>query len=519
MQGWEIAVLIVVPLVTLAVGFVLGGLFRKKQDAETFGSAKSEAARIVSDAMSQAEAKKKEAVLEAKETIAQQRQELDKEVRERRSEVSRQEQRLAQKEESLDKKTERQEKREEQLAAQLEKAKASLEEAESIKAAQVAELEKIAGMSKDQAQSVLLAQLDESLAHEKALRIQANEQRTREDSETHAREILATAIQRCAADHSAEVTVSRVVLPNDEIKGRVIGREGRNIKALENLTGADFIIDDTPDVITVSCFDPVRRKIASLTLEKLAADGRIHPAKVEEMFAKANREVELEVKKAGEAALVEAGVPNMHPDITRLLGRLKYRTSFGQNVLNHSLEVSFLAGLMAHELGCDNQTVKLVKRAGLLHDIGKALDHIQEGSHVQLGVEYARERKEHPQVLHAIEAHHGDVEAKTVAAFLIQAADAISAARPGARRENVELYIKRLRALEEIAKSFAGVDSAFALQAGREVRIVVKPEKVTDDQMTIIARDVVKRVEDELQYPGTIKVHVIRESRVVDIAK
>ncbi|MDR1805422.1 MAG: ribonuclease Y [Clostridium sp.] len=520
MPNWLLGLLIAVSaLFALAIGFAVGMALRKKQDEESFGNAKSEAARIVSDAMSQAEAKKKEALLEAKEEIQQLRAELDKESRERRGENQRQEQRLAQKEESLDKKLERQEKREEQLAEQTEKAKAALAQAEEYRNEQLKVLESVAGLTREQARTQLLAQLDETLAHEKAMRIQANEQRTREDSDTQAREILATAIQRCSADHSAEITVTTVPLPNDEIKGRVIGREGRNVKALESLTGADFIIDDTPDVITVSCFDPVRRKVAALTLEKLAADGRIHPAKVEEMFSKATREVENEIKKAGEAALVDSGVPNMHPDIVRLLGRLKYRTSFGQNVLKHSLEVSYLAGLMALELGCDASTVKLVKRAGLLHDIGKALDHEQEGSHVTLGVEFARERRESPAVLHAIEAHHGDVEAKSLAAFLVQAADAISAARPGARRENVEQYIKRLRDLEDIAKSFAGVESAFAMQAGREVRIVVQPERVSDDQMAIIAHDVVRRVEDELQYPGTIKVHVIRESRVVDTAR
>ncbi|MDR3345039.1 MAG: ribonuclease Y [Oscillospiraceae bacterium] len=520
MQGWLAALLIAVTaLLALAAGLVVGMALRKKQDEETFGNAKREAARIVSEAMGQAEARKKELLLEAKEDIQRLRSDLDKESRERRGEVQRQEQRLAQKEESLDRKIDRQEKREEQLADHTEKAKLALAEAEKIRDEQVTVLEKIAGLTRDQACAQLLAQLEESLAHEKALRIQANDQRTREDSETLAREILATSIQRCSADHSAEVTVTSVALPNDEIKGRVIGREGRNVKTLESLTGADFIIDDTPDVITVSCFDPMRRKIAALTLEKLAADGRIHPAKVEEMFSKATREIENEVKRAGEAALVDSGVPNMHPDIVRLLGRLKYRTSFGQNVLKHSLEVSYLAGLMALELGCDAATVKLVKRAGLLHDIGKAIDHEQEGSHVTLGVEYARERREPPSVLHAIEAHHGDIEAKSLAAFLVQAADAISAARPGARRENVEQYVKRLRDLEEIAKSFDGVEGAFAMQAGREVRIVVQPDKINDDQMVIIAHDVVRRVEEELQYPGTIKVHVIRESRVIDIAK
>ncbi|MCL2022805.1 MAG: ribonuclease Y [Oscillospiraceae bacterium] len=520
METWLVGLLIAVTfLVAGVIGIVVGMAIRKKRDEQTTGNAKAEAARIIGDAMSQAEAKKKEALLEAKDEMQRLRSELDKESRERRSDIQRQENRLAQKEESLDRKIDRQEKREEQLAEQNERVKKALEEAETARDKQLSELEVIAGLTRDQAREKLLTELDETLTHEKAMRVQANAQRTSEDSQMRARQILATAIQRCAADHSAETTVSSVALPSDEIKGRVIGREGRNVKVLESLTGADFIIDDTPDVITVSCFDPVRRKIAAITLEKLAADGRIHPAKVEEMFSKAKREIEHEVKRAGEAALVETGVPNMHPDIVRLLGRLKYRTSFGQNVLKHSLEVSHLAGLIALELGCDPATVKLVKRAGLLHDIGKALDHESEGSHVTLGVEYAKERRENANVLHAIEAHHGDVEPRTLAAFLVQAGDAISAARPGARRDNVEQYVKRLRDLEDIAKSFEGVETAFAMQAGREVRIVVNPDHINDAQMTIMANSIVRRVEDELSYPGTIKVHVIRESRAVVMAK
>ena len=377
-------------------------------------------------------------------------------------------------------------------------------------------LEKVSGYTKEQAKAVLLQNLDEELTHEKAVKIMDYEQRTKDEADTLAREIISTAIQRCAADCTAETTVSVVALPNDEMKGRIIGREGRNVRTLETITGVDLIIDDTPEAITVSSFEPVRREIARLTLEKLIADGRIHPARIEEMYEKAKREVEQTIRQTGERAVIDAGVNGIHPELVKLLGKLKYRTSYGQNVLSHSLEVSYIAGLMAAELGAD---VKTAKRAGLLHDIGKALDHEMDGTHIELGVEYAKKFKENEQVVHAIAAHHGDIEAKTVVACLVQAADAVSAARPGARRENVQNYIKRLEKLEEIACSFEGVEKSFAIQAGREVRIMVKPDVVSDDKMVLIARDVVKKIEEELEYPGQIKVNVIRESRAVEYAK
>ena len=408
------------------------------------------------------------------------------------------------------------EKKEEALSEKLKEADAKLVEVEQIKKSQFDMLEKISGFTKEQAKALLLQNLDEELTHDKAVRIMDYEQRTKDEADALAREIITTAIQRCAADHASEATVSVVSLPNDEMKGRIIGREGRNIRTLETITGVDLIIDDTPEAITVSSFEPVRREIARLTLEKLISDGRIHPARIEEMYEKAKREVEQTIRQTGERAVIDAGVNSIHPELVKLLGKLKYRTSYGQNVLNHSLEVSYLAGLMAAEIGAD---VKTAKRAGLLHDIGKALDREFEGSHIDLGVEYAKKYRENDQVVHAIAAHHGDIEAKTIVACLVQAADAISAARPGARRENVQNYIKRLEKLEEIATSFDGVEKSYAIQAGREVRIMVKPDVVSDDQMTIIAHDVVKKIEDELEYPGQIKVHIIRENRAIEYAK
>lgn len=391
-----------------------------------------------------------------------------------------------------------------------------MQEVESIKKSQFDMLEKVSGYTKEQAKAVLLQNLDEELTHEKAVKIMDYEQRTKDEADTLAREIISTAIQRCAADCTAETTVSVVALPNDEMKGRIIGREGRNVRTLETITGVDLIIDDTPEAITVSSFEPVRREIARLTLEKLIADGRIHPARIEEMYEKSKREVEQTIRQTGERAVIDAGVNGIHPELVKLIGKLKYRTSYGQNVLSHSLEVSYIAGLMAAELGAD---VKTAKRAGLLHDIGKALDHEMDGTHIELGVEYAKKFKENEQVVHAIAAHHGDIEAKTVVACLVQAADAVSAARPGARRENVQNYIKRLEKLEEIACSFEGVEKSFAIQAGREVRIMVKPDVVSDDKMVLIARDVVKKIEEELEYPGQIKVNIVRENRIVDYAK
>lgn len=512
----EIAIPIICAVVALILGFVGGIFYRKKVAESTIGSAQQEATRIVNDAVSQAEQKKKEAVLEAKDEIHKQRTELERELRERRSEVQRQERRLIQKEESLDKKTENIEKKEEALSNQLKQAQAKTEEIETVKRSQIEMLERISNFTKEQAKEYLLRSLEDDLTHEKAVRIMDYEQRTKDEAEDKAREIIATAIQRCAADHSADATVSVVSLPNDEMKGRIIGREGRNIRTLETITGVDLIIDDTPETITVSCFDPVRREIARLTLEKLISDGRIHPTRIEELYEKAKREVEHTIKQTGERAAIDAGVNGIHPELIKQLGKLKYRTSYGQNVLNHSLEVSYLAGLMAAELGAD---VKQAKRAGLLHDIGKALDHEMEGSHIELGVEYAKKYKESDAVVHAIAAHHGDIEAKTIVACLVQAADAVSAARPGARRENLQNYIKRLEKLEEITSSFPCVEKSYAIQAGREVRIMVKPEAVSDDKMVLVARDIVKKIEDELEYPGQIKVNLIRENRVVDVAK
>ena len=503
-------------VVAAAAGIAVGIVYRKKVAEATIGSAQQEATRIVNDAVSKAESKKKEAILEAKDEIHRQRNELEKELRERRSEVQRQERRLSQKEESLDRKMENIEKKDEQLNNKIKAADKKAEEIELVKRSQIEMLEKISGFNKEQAKDYLLRTLESDLVHEKAVKVMEYEQKTKDEADEKAREIIATAIQRCAADHSADATVSVVALPNDEMKGRIIGREGRNIRTLETITGVDLIIDDTPEAITVSCFDPVRREIARLTLEKLIADGRIHPTRIEELYEKSKREVEHTIKQTGERAAIDAGVNGIHPELIKQLGKLKYRTSYGQNVLNHSLEVSYLAGLMAAELGAD---VKTAKRAGLLHDIGKALDHEMEGSHIELGVEYAKKYKENDSVVHAIEAHHGDVEARTIVACLVQAADAISAARPGARRENLQNYIKRLEKLEEITNSFPCVEKSYAIQAGREVRIMVKPDAVSDDEMVLVARDIVKKIEDELEYPGQIKVNVIRENRVIDVAK
>ncbi len=511
-----IVIIVACVVVAAAAGTAIGIVYRKKVAEATIGSAQQEATRIVNDAVSKAESKKKEAILEAKDEIHRQRNELEKELRERRSEVQRQERRLSQKEESLDRKMENIEKKDEQLNSKIKAADKKAEEIELVKRSQIEMLEKISGFNKEQAKDYLLKTLESDLVHEKAIKVMEYEQKTKDEADEKAREIIATAIQRCAADHSADATVSVVALPNDEMKGRIIGREGRNIRTLETITGVDLIIDDTPEAITVSCFDPVRREIARLTLEKLISDGRIHPTRIEELYEKSKREVEHTIKQTGERAAIDAGVNGIHPELIKQLGKLKYRTSYGQNVLNHSLEVSYLAGLMAAELGAD---VKTAKRAGLLHDIGKALDHEMEGSHIELGVEYAKKYRENENVVHAIEAHHGDVEARTIVACLVQAADAISAARPGARRENLQNYIKRLEKLEEITNSFPCVEKSYAIQAGREVRIMVKPDAVSDDQMVLVARDIVKKIEDELEYPGQIKVNVIRENRVIDVAK
>ena len=500
----------------IAIGFFSGMTYRKKVAEREIGSAETEATRIINEAIRSGESRKKEMLLEAKDEIHKSRTEYEKEVKERRAELSKQERRLEQKETTLDKKTEAFEKKEEELAKKLSAVAQTQEEANRLKEAQMQTLEKISGLTQEQAKAHLLKSVEEEVRHESALKIKEIEQQLKDDADEKAREILSTAIQRCAADHAAEVTVSVVPLPNDEMKGRIIGREGRNIRTLETITGVDLIIDDTPEAITVSSFDPVRREIARLALEKLIQDGRIHPTRIEDMVEKAKREVERTIREEGERACYEAGVHNLNPELVKILGRQKYRTSYGQNVLNHSVEVSHIAGLMAAELGVD---VAMAKRAGLLHDLGKSIDHEVEGSHVQLGADLAKKYKENPVVINAIEAHHGDVEPKTVIAVLVQAADAVSAARPGARRENVENYIRRLQKLEELTGSWPGVDKAFAIQAGREVRIMVKPEVVTEDNMILMARDIAKKIEAELEYPGQIKVNVIRETKAVEFAK
>ena len=472
--------------------------------------------RIINEAIKSAETKKKEALLEAKEEILKNRSEYEKEEKSRRADLQRQENRLQQKEENLDRKTEALEKREESLAQKHAAIDKENEEIKVIKRSQTEMLERISGFTAEEAKAYLIAQVEAEVTHETALKIKEVESRMKEECEARAREVVAQAIQRCAADQVAEMTVSVVPLPNDEMKGRIIGREGRNIRTIETLTGVDLIIDDTPEAITVSCFEPVRREIARLALEKLIADGRIHPTHIEEMVEKARREVENTIKAEGERAVFECGVRNLHPELVKMLGRLHYRTSYGQNVLQHSIEVSHIAGMMASELGAD---VQAAKRAGLLHDLGKAVDHELEGTHVSLGVEFARKYKEREDIIHAIEAHHNDVEPRTVVACLVQAADAISAARPGARRENLENYIKRLEQLETITGSYPGVDKAYAIQAGREVRVMVRPEQVSEDQMVILARDLAKKIEEEMEYPGQIKVHVLRETKVIEYAK
>ena len=517
MPMWLAIVLIVVAIVAgLAVGVYLG-IQRRKQVAEkAIGSAEAEANRIVSEAIKSAEAKKKEFLLEGKDELHRLRNENEKEISDRRKEVQRQERRIQQKEETLDRKMDNLEKKENNYQRKQKEVEQKLQEVEQVKKSQFEMLERISGYTADQAKDYLLQQLDTELDHEKSVKILEYEEKLKEESDKRARNIISLAIQRLAADQVSEATVSVVSLPNDDMKGRIIGREGRNIRTIETLTGVDLIIDDTPEAITISSFEPVRREIARVALEKLISDGRIHPARIEETVEKARREVEATIKAEGERTVVELGVNNLHPELVKLLGRLKYRTSYGQNVLRHSIEVAYISGMIASELGL-NPTV--AKRAGLLHDIGKALDHEMEGSHIQLGVEVARKYKESDAVIHAIHAHHGDVEAKTVVACIVQAADAISAARPGARRENIENYIKRLQQLEEVGKSFPGVDSCFAIQAGREIRVMVKPEQINDDKMAPLAREISKKIEQELEYPGQIKVNIIRESRVSDYAK
>ena len=503
-------------LAGLAIGFFVGMIYRKKVAEREIGSAEMEATRLINEAIRSGESRKKEMLLEAKDEIHRSRTEHDKEVKERRAELSKQERRLEQKEATLDKKTEAFERKEEDLTRRLAKVAETQAQADEVLKQQTETLERISELTQEQAKQYLLQSVEDEVRHDAAMKIKEIEQQLKDEAEEKAREVIATAIQRCAADHAAETTVSVVALPNDEMKGRIIGREGRNIRTLETITGVDLIIDDTPEAITVSCFDPVRREIARLALEKLIADGRIHPTRIEDMVEKARKEVDRTIREEGERACYETGVHNLNPELVKILGRQKYRTSYGQNVLNHSIEVAHIAGLMASELGID---AALAKRAGLLHDLGKSIDHEVEGSHVQLGADLVRKYKENPVVINAVEAHHGDVEPKTIIAVLVQAADAISAARPGARRENVENYIRRLQKLEELTGSYPGVDKAFAIQAGREVRIMVKPEVVTEDNMILLARDIAKKIEAELEYPGQIKVNVIRETKAVEFAK
>ena len=506
----------VAAVIALLIGFLVGIQYRKKVAEKEISSAEDEARRIINEAIKSSESKKREALLEAKEEILRNRAEYEKEVKERRADLQKQERRLQQKEENIDRKTDAIEKKEEALAEKHEALLREQDEIKLIKRSQTEMLERISGFTAEQAKEYLIRQVESEVTHETAMKIKEIEARAKDEADQRAREIVATAIQRCAADHVAEITVSVVPLPNDEMKGRIIGREGRNIRTLETLTGADLIIDDTPEAITVSCFEPVRREVARLALEKLIADGRIHPTHIEEMVEKARREVDAVIRAEGERAILETGVRGVHPELQKLLGRLHYRTSYGQNVLQHSIEVSHIAGMMAAELGAD---VAAAKRAGLLHDIGKAVDHEMEGTHIQLGVEFCRKYKEKEDIIHAIQAHHGDVECKTLVACLVQAADAVSAARPGARRENLENYIKRLEKLEEITGDYPGVEKSYAIQAGREVRVMVKPEQVSEDQMVILARELARRIESELAYPGQIKVHVLRETKVVEYAK
>ncbi len=514
--GAAVGALVIGGLVAALIAYRAGIAHRKKTAEAQIGSAETEADRILKDARSQAEAAKKEAIVKAKDEIYHLRNESEKEIKERRADVQRQERRLQQKEESLDHKIENYEKKEEALQERQKEVEARMLDVEALKKSQYELLERLSGFTKEQAKEYLLSSLSEELQHDKAVKLAEYETQLKAEADLRARAVISHAIQRVAADQVAESTVSVVPLPNDEMKGRIIGREGRNIRAIETLTGVDLIIDDTPEAITLSGFDPVRREIARIAMERLISDGRIHPARIEEMVNKARREVENTIKAEGERAILETGLRGMNPEIVKLLGRLRYRTSYGQNVLDHSMEVAFLSGIMASELGIDPE---VARRAGLLHDIGKSVDHQVEGSHIEIGVDIARKYKESEAVVHAIQAHHGDVEAKTVVACLVQAADAISAARPGARRENLENYIKRLEKLEELANSFDGVERSFAIQAGREVRIIVRPDKVSDDEMVILARDIAKKIESNMDYPGQIKVNLIRENRAVDYAK
>lgn len=512
----DILIIIATILISLVIGIFAGITIRKRIAESKIESAEKEAKRLVELAKIEAENLKKEEIFKAKEEIMNAREELDQEIKERRGEIQKQETRIIQKEENLEKRADNFDKKERELDREEQALKEQAKEIEQLRSQQMVVLQETAKLTQEEAKEELLKAVEEEITTEKATLIRDIEQKTKEQAIKNAREVISYSIQKCAADHSAETTVSIVSLPSDDIKGRIIGREGRNIKALETLTGIDLIIDDTPEAVILSGFDPLRREVARIALEKLIDDGRIHPAKIEEMVEKAKEELSATIKEEGERATLEAGVIGLNPELIKLIGKLKYRTSYGQNVLNHSIEVSNLARIMAEELGLD---AKLARRAGLLHDIGKALDHDMEGTHVEIGVDILKKFKENPLVINAVEAHHGDVEPQTLEAVLVQAADAISASRPGARRETLEAYIKRLESLESIADSFEGVEKSFAIQAGREVRIIVKPDKITDDQMTILARDVSKRIEEEMDYPGQIKVNIIRETRVVDYAK
>lgn len=513
---WDILIPIIVGVVCGAGGWFGGYWYRRNIAEAKVAKAEDAVKQMIDAAQKRAETIKKETILEAKEEVYKLKSENERENRERRNEIQRSERRLLQKEELLDKKIEAIEQREENAVKKQKEIEASEAEINELKAKQLKELETISGMSMDEAKDILLESVEHDARHEAALMLREIEQKTKEEADKRARNIVSLAIQRCAADHVAETTVSVVALPNDEMKGRIIGREGRNIRTLETATGVDLIIDDTPEAVILSGFDPVRREVARIALEKLIMDGRIHPGRIEEMVEKARKEVDVQIREAGEQAIFECGIHGLHHELVKLLGRLKYRTSYGQNVLNHSLEVAYLSGILAAELGVN---VTQARRAGLLHDIGKALDHEIEGSHISIGVDIAKKYKENPAIIHAIEAHHGDVEAKTPLAFIVMAADAISAARPGARRENLESYIKRLESLEEIASGFEGVERSFAIQAGREVRIMVKPDAINDDALILLAHSISQKIEETLDYPGQIKVNVIRESRAVDYAK
>ncbi len=509
-------VAVVLAVISGTICFRLGISHRKKIAEAQIGSAEAEAKRLVEEAVKAAESKKRESLLSAKEEIIKNRNEAERELKERRGEISRQERRLQQKEEALDKKAEAMEKKDETLNRKIKEADDEKEKIAGIHKAQMELLERLSGLTAEEAKEYLLKNVEDEVRHEAAIMIKEIETQAKEEADKRAKNIISAGIQRCAADHVAETTVSVVSLPNDEMKGRIIGREGRNIRTLETLTGIDLIIDDTPEAVILSGFDPIRREVARVALEKLIVDGRIHPSRIEEMVERARKEVDATIKQEGEQATFDTGVHGLHPEVIKLLGKLKFRTSYGQNVLKHSIEVSHVAGIMAGELGVD---VATAKRAGLLHDIGKAVDHEIEGSHISIGVDLAKKYNENKEVIHAIEAHHGDVEAKTIIACLVQAADAVSAARPGARRENIEAYIKRLQQLEEIATSFAGVEKSYAIQAGREIRIMVKPEEIGDGDMEFVAREIVKKIESELEYPGQIKINLIRETRTTDYAK